>query len=205
MSANEKKHEENESYFFVQAEWEDERLKSIVKDQKFQDQLRTKGFGEMDLNEYTLFYYETLYLLDNKRLSLKVKEKDISFNDIFNNVIREDKTILTRYLIYRDLKNRGYVIKEGFGFGADFRVYDRGDYEKKQSKFVVFALNEGINMKITNFSKNINKIEKMGKKAIIAVIERRGEVIYYKANSAQFPTNKFDISIREKVPNRPES
>ena len=33
--------------------------------------------------------------------------------------------------LFRDLKTRGYVVKDGFGFGSDFRVYERGDYGEK--------------------------------------------------------------------------
>ena len=32
-------------------------------------------------------------------------------------------------MIFRDLKTRGYVVKDGFGFGSDFRVYERGNHE----------------------------------------------------------------------------
>ena len=28
------------------------------------------------------------------------------------------------FLVYRDLRSKGYVAKEGFGFGNDFRVYE---------------------------------------------------------------------------------
>jgi len=36
---------------------------------------------------------------------------------------------------------------------------------------------------------NITSIEKMGKEAIIAVIERRGEIIYYKIAKKHFNKN----------------
>ena len=43
---------------------------------------------------------------------------------------------------------------------------------------------------------NIRSIEKMGKEAIIAVIERRGEIIYYKVNLKKFDKN---IKLVEKI------
>ena len=43
---------------------------------------------------------------------------------------------------------------------------------------------------------NIRSIEKMGKEAIIAVIERRGEIIYYKVNLKKFDRN---IKLMEKI------
>ena len=46
----------------------------------------------------------------------------------------------------------------------------------------MFCINEGINVKVGEVSKNVREIETMGKNAIAAVVERRGEVIYYKAH-----------------------
>ena len=57
--------------------------------------------------------------------------------------LKHDKDILTRFLIYRDLRSRGYVAREGFGFGVDFRVYERGEFEQKPAKYVIFGINEG--------------------------------------------------------------
>lgn len=92
-------------------------------------------------------------------------------------------------MIYRDLRSRGYVLKEGFGFGNDFRVYERGKFLKKPAKYVIFGINDGISIKLKNIVQNILEIEKMGKEGIIAVIERRGEVIYYKINKKKFEKN----------------
>ena len=89
-------------------------------------------------------------------------------------------------MIYRDLRSRGYVVREGFGFGTDLRVYERGDYPKKPAKYVVFALDEGIEKGMSELQKSVKEMAKMGKEAIIAVIERRGEVIYYKVSRARF-------------------
>ena len=102
----------------------------------------------------------------------------------------QDSETLTKFLIYRDLRNRGYVVKDGFGFGSDFRVYERGQFGEKGAKFLVFGLNEGQQEKMGNLQKKIEEITQMGKEPIIAVIERRGEVIYYKINRMNFYDNK---------------
>ena len=66
------------------------------------------------------------------------------------------------------------------------RVYERGDYPKKAAKYVVFALDEGIEKGVAELQKSVKEMAKMGKEAIIAVIERRGEVIYYKVSRGRF-------------------
>jgi tRNA-intron endonuclease len=163
------------------------RQKFVVDDERHRDQLRNKGFGEKEDNDYVLKSYEALYLSYTKKLIIKGKDNIVGFDDLVRILIKRDKNILTRFMVYRDLRSRGYIPKEGFGFGVDFRVYERGEYEKKPAKYVVFGISEGTKIKADKLAKTINQIARMGKDAVIAVIERRGEVIYYKISKASFP------------------
>jgi len=58
-------------------------------------------------------------------------------------------------------------------------------------------LNEGTQKKIGYIQKNIEQITKMGKEPIIAVIERRGEVIYYKISKIDFLENKIKSQVQD--------
>lgn len=160
-----------------------------IMDTRSQDQLRNKGYGDKEDNDYILETYEALYLLYLNKLVITNGNID-NFGSFLKHTLKHDKEIVTKFLVYRDLRSRGYVVKEGFGFGVDFRVYERGEYEKKHAKFVVFCINEGINVKVGEISRNVREIETMGKNAIAAVVERRGEVIYYKLTNMQFNENK---------------
>ena len=171
----------------IDARLDQKRQKFVVDDERHRDQLRNRGFGEKEANDYVLKSYEALYLSYTKRLIIKGKDDVVGFDDLVKILIKRDKNILTRFMVYRDLRSRGYIPKEGFGFGVDFRVYERGEYEKKPAKYIVFGISEGTKIKADKLAKTINQIAKMGKDAVIAVIERRGEVIYYKISKASFP------------------
>tara|TARA_B100000408_G_scaffold419_1_gene320 strand:- start:14 stop:211 length:198 start_codon:yes stop_codon:yes gene_type:complete len=54
---------------------------------------------------------------------------------------------------------------------------------------LVFSFNEGKQEKVGMLQKKIEEITKMGKEPIIAVIERRGEIIYYKISRINFNQN----------------
>ena len=177
-----------ESIVIAEASFQEKELKTIVHEPKYKDQLRNKGFGETFNNEYILNDLEALYLLNNKKLKILGKE-EYDFATLMEHLLKKDKKILTKYLIYRDLRSKGYVVKEGFGFGNDFRIYDRGEYGKKPSKYVSIGINEGINIKSKDFVETIEQIENMGKDTVIAVIERRGEIIYYKTIKMSFFEN----------------
>jgi tRNA-intron endonuclease len=162
--------------------------KIVINESRFEDELRTKGFGEKENGEFLLKPYEALYLFHTKRLKLKNKPA-MGFNSLFEQLLKHKRNIMSEFLVYRDLRSRGYVAKEGFGFGNDFRVYERGGYEKKPAKYVVFGINEGTNTTAKEFASAVSRIQKMGKEAVVAVIERRGEVIYYKASTTHFRDN----------------
>ena len=171
--------------------------KITVINPKMQNILRERGFGESEKDSLILNSFETLYLLYNDKLELKKINKNIVFDELIQKYIQKNDDILTRFLLYRDLRTKGYVVKGGFGFGSDFRVYERGNYGLKDAKFLIFVFNEGTQQKIGKLHKNIEEITKMGKEPIIAVIERRGEIIYYKINKMNFLENKSELDMKD--------
>ena len=171
--------------------------KTIVINPKMQNILNERGFGESEKDTLILNSFETLYLLYNNKLELKKINKNIVFDELIQKYIQKNDDILTRFLLYRDLRTKGYVVKDGFGFGSDFRVYEKGTYGNKDAKFLIFAFNEGTQQKIGNLYKNIHEITQMGKEPIIAVIERRGEIIYYKINKMNFLENKSEFEMKD--------
>ncbi|MDE1857863.1 MAG: tRNA-intron lyase [Thaumarchaeota archaeon] len=149
-------------------------------------ELEESGYGSKEGHELTLRDYEALYLLYARKLDLREEGKEVTFERFAELCQKRAHDSWTKFVIYRDLKSRGYIVREGFGFGTDLRVYERGDYPKKAAKYVVFALDEGIEKGMDDLQKSVKEMAKMGKEAIIAVIERRGEVIYYKVSRARF-------------------
>ena len=151
--------------------------------------LESRGYGEVRRGRFYLMPYESLYLMHTGRLALDGRKRAATFDSLVSALRRHDEDVLTRFLVYRDLRARGYAAKGGFGFGADFRVYDRGRFGDKAASYVVFALAEGAPEKAAALHKKAREIEHMGKEPIVAVIERRGEVIYYKLSTVAFDRN----------------
>ena len=167
----------------------------IISNQSVQNELLSRGYGEKCEKELILSSFETLYLSYIKKLKVLKKKKSVSFDELLQIYKKNNDDIFTKFLIYRDLRNRGYVVKNGFGFGSDFLVYEKGCFGQKGAKYLIFALNEGTQEKIVHIQKNIEQITKMGKDPIIAVIERRGEVIYYKISKVDFLKNEKDSQV----------
>ena len=159
----------------------------IVEEKGRMGELEQSGYGNREPSGLSLRSFESLYLLYSKKLVLRDENGgEVPFDRLADIAQETSSDSWTKFMIYRDLRSRGYVVREGFGFGTDLRVYERGDYPKKAATYVVFALDEGIEKKLGDLQKSVSEMGKMGKEAIIAVIERRGEVIYYKVSKARF-------------------
>jgi len=191
----------NHNNFFMSAEADPEIQGVLIKNQSIilepnrQQELEQKGYGDMVKDKLVLKPFESLYLLYTGKLALFRGKKNIGFDLFLQICKKQDESILTKFLVYRDLRTRGYTVKDGFGFGSDFRVYAKGDFGEKGAKFLVFGLNEGKQEKIGKLQKKVEEITKMGKEPIIAVIQRQGEIIYYKISRINFyqNTQKMDM------------
>ena len=168
---------------------------TLILDKNMQNSLEQKGFGEIIKKKFFLKPFESLYFLYIDKLKLTRGNQQINFDSMMQECIKFDNDILTKFLIYRDLRTKGYIAKDGFGFGSDFRVYERGQFGEKAAKYVVFGLSEGKREKMGLLQKQIEQMTKMGKEPVIAVIERRGEVIYYKISRIKFLENKDQAAL----------
>ena len=146
------------------------------------DILFQSGYGTLREDKSgVLSRCETLYLVAEKRVKFleRAKGAEVTFQSLLERFRIEDPKIWTRYLIFLDLRSRGYVVKEGVGRGIDFRVYARGTYHVKAAKYVVFAVCEGNPIPANMLSEVLWMVQGMKKELIVAVADRRGEIVYY--------------------------
>jgi tRNA-intron endonuclease len=145
------------------------------------EELSSKGYGVTENGKLRLTFYEALFLLGKGAIEItdeKTKEKMV-FQGLLKRFQSVDKDAWVRYLIYRDLRGRGYVAREGFGLGIDFRVYERGDYGKGTAKHLIFGIQEGQPVSVEKLARTQRYVQNLKKNLVLAVINRRGEIVYY--------------------------
>jgi tRNA-intron endonuclease len=163
------------------------RFRVFIDDEAMAGELSHKGYGDREGKLLSLRLYEALHLMRLGWLSVKgPRAKAVSFEDIVRKSLAENSMGWTKFLVYRDLRSRGYVAREGYGLAADLRIYPRGEYGKNPAKYVVIPINEGGDVKVSKLQKIIDAVYRMGKEPIVAVVERRGEAIYYRASKMVF-------------------
>jgi tRNA splicing endonuclease len=74
-------------------------------------------------------------------------------------------------------------VKEGLSEEIPFRVYPRGsEVGKDTSKYLICIVKEGIPIELTKLDKATNTARGVGKKLILAVLNRQGEATYYQVS-----------------------
>lgn len=145
------------------------------------ERLSSRGYGVSENENLTLSFYEALFLLSKGIIEIKDKKpkKRIDFETLLQRYQSFEKNAWVKYLIYRDLRSRGYVAREGFGLGIDFRVYERGEYGKETATYLIFGVQEGQPLSVEELARALKYVQSLKKKLVLAVLNRRGEVVYY--------------------------
>ena len=69
---------------------------------------------------------EGLYLLEIKRISIYKDKKKIAIEEMIEICKKEVHEFDKKYLVYKNFRDKGYIINPGIKFGCDFAVYERG-------------------------------------------------------------------------------
>ena len=130
----------------------------------------------------TYSYPEALYLVENGWMRvLNSQDIELDFNMLLEELKQLDENVWRDYVIYRDLRNRKYVVKDGFSEELRFRVFERGKYGREPARYIIAPIVEGKNLPIKRLQEWLVTCRKMRKELVIAVVDRRNEVVYYKA------------------------
>lgn len=120
---------------------------------------------------------EGLYLIERGTIQVKDGKKKVGSEVIDAKTDEED--FFLRYTVYKDLREKGYVVKTGFKFGAHFRLYERGGFEKTHSKHLVHAVREDHPISFPEISRAIRLTSGVKKGLIFAVVDDEGDITYF--------------------------
>jgi tRNA-intron endonuclease, archaea type len=140
-------------------------------------------FGEKKAGKILFSPTETLYLLEKSRLSLFSNKKLISKEDLLKKLRRKDKKIETKYLVFKDLRKKGYIVKTALKFGAEFRVYSKGIKPgQDHAKWVVFTVKESETHSWHEFTAKNRVAHSTKKKLLLAIVDEESDISYYEVS-----------------------
>ncbi|MBS3095882.1 tRNA-intron lyase [Candidatus Woesearchaeota archaeon] len=139
-------------------------------------------YGELlDDGRVQFSLIEALYLLEKKRLiAYDSRNKSIDFQGFLKKSQKAEPNFWVRYCVYRDIRNRGYIIKTALKFGADFRIYDRGVKPgEDHARWVVFPVHEGSTLTWYEFAAKNRVAHSTKKRLLIGIVDAENDVTYY--------------------------
>jgi tRNA-intron endonuclease len=162
--------------------------KVIVEDSTIKGQLVEKGFGEGKGRNLVLDLFEALYLVQKEKICVCDKKgKCVSEKKLLHLGLEHDKKFYSKFVVYSDIRERGYCIKTGLKFGFDFRVYPKGKrMGEEHSKYVIHVAPENEKITMPQLSRMTRLAGNIHTNTIIAVVDREDSVNYYSAERILF-------------------
>ena len=138
-------------------------------------------YGELKDNKIQYSLVEGLYLLENGKVDLlDDKDKALNFDDFVKKAVKKEPNFWTRYVAYRDMRNRGYIVKTALKFGADFRIYDRGIKPgEDHAKWIMYPVKETSSFSWYEYSAKNRVAHSTRKRLLIAVVDDENDTTYY--------------------------
>ncbi|MCS7095190.1 MAG: hypothetical protein NZ988_05220 [Thaumarchaeota archaeon] len=152
------------------------------------NRLYSWGFGELEEpGKLNLTVYEAAYLAEEGNLAVVDEAgKALDFQTLVGRLSGSIKGFWINYVVYRDLKRRRYHVKHGVVPSLYLMVYEKG--KRDSAKYFVFPMFEGFPVKVSELMELIWHSKSVGKQLLLAIVDRRGEVIYYTCSEVS-PTN----------------
>jgi len=130
------------------------------------------GYGRPDKEGLKLAPQEALYLLHRQ----KIEVEGYTFDTLLAE-FADEKNFLRTFLVYRDLRERGYVVQTG---PHDYRVFRRGEKPGTgESLYSVRVLSERDPVRFATLIEEVVAAKNMRKQYVLAVVDDEDELTYY--------------------------
>ena len=172
---------EKEEKVKIKAELAGDKVLTEVSDAT-RDLSNQSRYGVMlDNGKLQLSLIEALHLMEKGTIAVyKTKTKQINFDDFSKKAKKLETHFWIRFCVYKDIRNRGYIIKTALKFGADFRVYDRGVKPgEDHAKWIVYPVYEGSTLTWYEFAAKNRVAHSTRKRLLIGVVDDENSVSYW--------------------------
>ncbi|MEM4336751.1 MAG: tRNA-intron lyase [Candidatus Woesearchaeota archaeon] len=123
---------------------------------------------------------EALYLSEKGKILVYSNKKKLSFEELMKKAEKKEPNVLTRFIVFKDLRNRGYIVKTALKFGADFRVYERGFKPgEAHAKWIVYPVEEEDTITWYEFAAKNRVAHSTRKRLLIGIVDDENDVTYY--------------------------
>jgi tRNA-intron endonuclease len=131
-------------------------------------------FGEIKENKVVYMPCEVLYLVNKNKAYIK-EEKRLKKEEIIKKMKERD---LLEYMVYSDLRNKGYILKSGKKFGGDFIVYEKGKKPGKDHSRWILKIVEGKRINVDDLLAKARIATSTNKILLVCFLEENKNLYY---------------------------
>lgn len=142
-------------------------------------ELRDRGFGDLKRGRLVLTSYESFYLVEKQKIQVSDSRSGdrLELRDLVRRFSVGKPEIWIKYLVYRDLRDRGYLVRES-SKAFDFDIYGKGPLRR-----LISIVYEGGEASLRKLGSLLRYSDAEKKELILAVVDRRTDIVYYTLSS----------------------
>ncbi len=155
----------------------------------------TLYYGRIKGDKLEMALVEAAYLLDREKISVTADGKPLGFRELFIIASQAQELFELKYIVYRDLRERGYFVQPGV---IDFRVFPRGGRPNvTPSKYFLHVISERKPLPLADIVNNLQAALNVRKEMVLAIVDEESDITYY---GVKMSTLKGEMSLPDITP-----
>lgn len=164
------------------------------------------GYGKFEDDRLVLESFEAMNLINRNKLSVKENGKELSQEEFYKRGCKWGENFPGKLLVYEDLRKRGFVVRPGYSFPCDLRVYERGtafaqDEKKlKHVKWLLDVVKTNASFKLSEKTEKLEGAKNIRTEFALGIVDEEGDVTYYEIDKEGGLNNTEEIEFEKMEP-----
>ncbi len=135
-----------------------------------------RAYGSMEDKTLHLSLLEAYYLVSIGKIEVREGTTMLSLEDLRARA-QEDSEFSIKYPVYKDLRDRTYIVKTGFKYGCHFRVY-RNTVDE-HAEYLVHVLVQHGTLSSDELMTHVRLAHSVKKTMVLALLDEENDINYY--------------------------
>jgi len=163
----------------------------VIDNEKFASMMNARGYGRFfDEGKLELSPVEAMYLMEKKKLNI-IDGNEMKEEETFDKFSHLDERFSHKFIVYRDLRRRGYKIRCFHDLGSEGIDYSLKPKRLEQREIFVVCAGEREEFMVDRIIGYTEQIDPLIEELWIGVVDEEGEVTYYRIEEME-PKGKFE-------------
>lgn len=173
----------------------------VVVEEDVEEVFQLGGYGKFQDDKLVLESFEAMNLINRNKLSVKEDENELSRKEFYKRACKWGEDFPEKLLVYEDLRKRGFVVRPGYSFPCDLRVYERGttfaqDEKKlKHVKWLLDVVKTNISFSLSGEIEKLEGAKNIRTEFALGIVDEEGDVTYYEVDEEKDLNNMKKIDL----------